>query len=56
MSEAEEERVAAEEEANEQVTAAGNTMEGVSDDEDEESDYSGANDVGDEDTDDGGGE
>jgi hypothetical protein len=56
MSEAEEERVAAEEEANEQVTAAGNIMEGVSDDEDEESDYSGANDVDDEDTDNGGGD
>jgi hypothetical protein len=56
MSEAEEERVAAEEEAHEQVTAAGNTMEGVSDDDDEESDYSGTNDVGDEDSDDGGGE
>src|SRR5947208_9591327 len=56
ISEAEEERVAAEEEANEQVTAGGNIMEGVSDDDDEESDYSGANDVGDEDTDDGGGE
>ena len=56
MSEAEEERVAAEEEANEQVTAGGSIMERVSDDDDEESDYSGANDVGDEDTDDGGGE
>ncbi len=56
MSEAEEERVAAEEEANEQVTAGGNIMEGVSDDDDEESDYSGANDVNDEDNDNGGGD
>jgi len=56
MSEAEEERVAAEEEANEQVTAGGNIMEGVSDEDDEEGDYRGANDIGDEDTDDGGGE
>src|SRR5437762_7412131 len=56
MSEAEEERVAAEEEAEEQVTAHNGIMEGVSDDEDEENDYSGANDIGDEDTDDGGGD
>jgi len=56
MSEAEEERVAAEEEANEQVTAAGNIMECASDDEDEESDYSGANDLDDQDTDNGGGD
>ena len=57
MSEAEEERVAAEEEAEERINGAGNDiMAGVSDDDDEESDYSGAKDVGDEDTDDGGGE
>lgn len=56
MSEAEEEQVAAEEEADEKLTAAHNDiMEGVSDDEDEESDYNGANDAGDEDIDDDGG-
>jgi len=56
MSEAEEERVAAEAEAEEQATAAGNDiMGGISDDDDDDSDYRGAYDVGNEDTDDGGG-
>ena len=56
MSEAEEDQVAAEEEADEKLIAAHNDiMEGVSDDEDEESDYNGANDVDDQDIDDDGG-
>jgi hypothetical protein len=54
MSDAEEEQVAAEAETDEKISASyGDIMEGVSDDEDEESDYDSANDVGDDD--DGGG-